>query len=171
MSDTINRTIYGRIFRGSSEQISDTGPWDLIGALFDKTNMPALLLDPGKQAYQSFSLAQNTSAAIPRPEAYDAADRLYVAVQSDFKSRVVIVSPTHGTSTVLLKGTDSDDDGTHASFFTWQGDVTSVTISIPSTADGGVTTAVQVFMYAIPDLSDFESYFDKQIGLGVSGDE
>ncbi len=171
MSDTLNRTVYGRIFRGAHEQIADTGPWELIGALFDKTNMPALIIEPGKQIYHAFSLAQNTSAALARPESYSVANKLYIAVRSNFKARVVIVSPTHGTGTVLLKGTDSDDDGEHGAFYTYQGDVTSVTISIPTTADGGVTTAVQCFMYEIPDLSDFESYYDKQIGLGVSGDE
>lgn len=169
--DTINRTVYGRIFRGAHQEIADTGPWELVGALFDRTLMPALVIDPGKQIYQQFSLAQNASASLSLPENYTVGARLYIAVMTDFKARVVVVSPTHGTGTTLLKGTDSDDDGDHASFWTSQMDVTSLTVSIPSTADGGVTTIVQAFMYEIPDLDDFESYYDKQIGLGVSGDE
>ncbi len=172
MTDTLNRTVYGRIFRGTHDQIADTGPWELIGALFDRTNMPALVLEPGKQIYHAFTLAQNVSATLVLPEAYDSANRLYVAVRTDLKARVVLTSPTHGsTLTTLLKGTDSATDGEHAGFWTYQGDVTSLAISIPSTADGGATTQVQVFMYEIPDLADVESYYDKQIGLGVSGDE
>ncbi len=134
--------------------------------------MPALVLEPGKQIYSSFGLAQNTSATIPLPENYTVGARLYIAVRTDLKARVVFTSPTHGsTRTVLLKGTDSTDDGEHAAFWTYQGDITTFAVSIPSTADGGATTSVQVFMYEIPDLADFESYYDKQIGLGVSGSE
>lgn len=172
MSDTLNRTVYGRIYRGAFEQIADTNPGDLIGAIFDKTYMPALLLEPGKQIYQAFSLAQNTSATLPLPENYTVGARLYVAIRSDLKSRVIVTSPTHGsTLTTLIKGTDSTTDGEHAGFWTYQGDITTIAVSVPSTADGGATTAFEVFMYEIPDLSDFESYYDKQIGLGVSGDE
>ncbi len=168
--DTVNRQVYNRLFKGSFEQIADTSPSDLIGAVFDKTLMPALLIDPGKQVYYNYTLLQAESVAVPLPPEYSAASRLYIAVQTDLKARVVLVSPTHGSGTTLLKGTDSTTLGTHASFWSFQGDVTSLTISVPSTADGGATTSVQVFMYEIPDLADFESYFDKQIGLGVSGD-
>jgi hypothetical protein len=168
--DTLNRTVYGRIFSGSYQQIADAQPSDLIGSLFDKTLMPALVLEPGKQIYHAFSLAQNTSATLPLPENYDSDNRLYIAVRCNLKGRVVFTSPTHGTSTVLLLGTDSDDDGVHAAFWTYQGDMTTFAVSVPSTADGGLTTDFEVFMYEIPDLEDFESYYDKQIGFGVSGD-
>jgi hypothetical protein len=91
-------------------------------------------------------------------------------VRASLPSRVVFTSPTHGSSTVLLSGTTSTDDGTHAAFWTYQGDMTTFAVSVPSTAQGGDTTSFEVFMYEIPDLEDFESYYDKQIGLGVSGD-
>ena len=170
MTDTLNRTVYGRIFRGTHAELADTGPWDLIGAVFDKTNMPALIIEPGKQIYHAFSLAQSGSAVLALPENYAAPGRLYIAIMCDLKARAIVVSPTHGTSTVLLSGTDSDDDGDHSAFWTTQQDVTSLTITVPSTGDGGATTSFQVFMYEIPDLADFESYYDKQIGLGTSGD-
>lgn len=171
MMDTLNRTVYGRLFKGTHSEIADTGPWALVGALFDKTNMPALLLEKGKTVYYAFNLAQNTSTTLPLPENYSSSNKLYIAVRSNLKARVVFTSPTHGSgNTVLIKGTDSDDDGDHAGFWCYQGDMTTFAVSIPSTADGGFTTEVQVFMYEIPDLEDFESYYDKQIGLGVSGD-
>lgn len=172
MMDTLNRTVYGRLFRGTLAQIADTGPWDLIGAIFDKTNMPALLLEKGKSVYYSFNLAQNATTTLPLPENYDAANKLYIAVRSNLKARITFTSPTHGSGKiVLIKGTDTDADGDHAGFWVYQGDMTTFAVSIPSTADGGFTTEVQVFMYEIPDLDDFESYYDKQIGLGVSGDD
>lgn len=169
--DIINRTIYGRLFRGSQEAIADTGPWALLGALFDKTYMPALVLEPGKQVYYKFTLAQNASSTLPLPPEYDDDNKLYIAVMADLPARVAFTSPTHGaTRTVLLKGTDSVTSGTHAAFWTYQGDMTTFAVSVPSTADGGASTEFEVFMYEIPDLADFESYYDKQIGLGTSGD-
>jgi hypothetical protein len=171
VSDTLNRTVFGRIFRGALTEIANTGPWDMIGSLYDSTNMPALLLESGKQTYQEFSLAQNSSATLSLPENYDSAEKLYIAVWSDLKARVVFTSPTHGSRTVLLKGTDDDDNGEHAAFWTYQGDMTTFAVSVPQTSEGGATTAFRVFMYEIPDLADFESYYDKQIGLGVSGDD
>ncbi len=169
--DTLNRTVYGRLFRGVYDQISDTGPAELVGQIFDKTYMPALLLDSGKQIYYDFSLAQNTSATLALPENYTVGARLYIAVRTDLKARLTYTSPTHGSGRiVLLNATDDTDNGEHAAFWTYQGDMTSIAASVPSTAQGGATTAFRVFMYEIPDLTDFESYYDKQIGLGISGD-
>ncbi len=169
MSDTLNRTVYGRIFRGSHQAIAETGPRQLIGALFDRTNMPALVLDPGKQIYYDFTLDQNVSKTLALPENYDGGV-LYIAVQADLKCSLVYSTPTHGSSTVLLKGTDTTTEGTHAAFWSYQGDMTSFAVSVPSTANGGATTAIQVFMYEMPDLTDYQNYFDQQIGYGVSGD-
>lgn len=170
--DTLNRTVYGRIFRGTHEALADTGAWGMIAALFDKTYMPALLLETGKSVYYDFDVAQNTSVTLALPEEYDAESKLYIAVRSDLKARITYTSPTHGSGRiVLLNATDDTTQGEHAAFWTYQGDMTTFAISAPSTAQGGATTAVQVFMYEIPDLEDYESYADKQIGLGVSGDE
>lgn len=172
MTDTVNRTVYGRVFRGTHDQLADTGPWSMIAAIYDKTYMPALVLEPGKNIYYDFSLAQNASATLSLPEAYDSANRLYIAVRTDLKARVVFTSPTHGSSrTVLLNATDDTDNGTHAAFWTYQGDMTTFAVSVPSTAQGGATTQIQVFMYEIPDLTDEDSYYDRAIGLGVSSDE
>lgn len=172
MTDTLNRTVYGRIFRGTCDQISDTGPWDLIGAVFDKTNMPALVIAPGKSIYYDYSIAQADSVTLGLPEDYSTADRIYVAIRSNLKARLTLSIPNEGSGLItLLNGTDSDDDGDHGAFWSYQGRLSSIAVSIPSTADGGFTTSVQIFMYSIPDLDDFESYYDKQIGLGVSGDD
>lgn len=170
--DTLNRTVYGRLFQGAHDELADTGPWDLVAAIYDKTYMPALVLAPGKQVSYEFALEQNTSQAVALPAEYDVARPLYVAVWCDLYGRVTFSSPTHGADkVVLLQGTDSTTAGTHAAFWTYQGDLTSLTVSVPTTAQGGATTTFRIFMYEIPDLEDFESYFDKQIGLGVSGDE
>ncbi len=167
--DTINRNIYGRLFKGEFESIADTNPSALIGAVFDKTYMPALIIDPGKQAYYKFTLLQNESVTLALPPEYDAANKLYIAVQTNLNTRLTFTSPTHGSGRiVLLKGTDDTTSGSHAGYWIYQGDMTTFAVSVPSTADGGATTNISVFMYEIPDLDDFESYYDKQIGLGVS---
>lgn len=165
--DTLTRTVFGRLFRGIHSDIADTGPWELIGAIFDKTYMPALLLDEGKQIYYDFSLPISGSALLPLPQNYDPLAKLYIAVRVNNPARIEYTSPTHGSSQiVLLKGTDSNTQGIHGGFWTYQGDMTTFEVSIPST---GSSTSIQVFMYEIPDLADFESYYDKQIGIGYSG--
>ncbi len=169
--DTLNRTIYGRLFTGTSAAIAENGPWNLIGSIFDKTYMPALLLDPGKQIYQAFNLLQNSSATLSLPENYSAANKLYIAVHANLKVRLTYTSPTHGANRiVLINATNDETKGVHGALWTYQGDMTSFAVSVPSTGDGGATTNIEVFMYEIPDLANFQSYYDKQIGLGVSGD-
>lgn len=169
--DVINRQCYGRLFAGALNDMAKATQSSLIGQVFDATQMPALVLDPGKQCFHSFTLAQNASFAIPLPPDYDVTRPMYVAVESNLKARVQFDSPTFGNSNVvLLYGTDDETNGTHKAFWTYQGDLSSFTISIPSTADGGATTSIKVFMYEVPDLTDFESFYDKQIGLGYSGE-
>lgn len=172
MTDIISRNVYGRVFRGAFDAIADTGPYDLIGSVFDRTNMPALVLAPGKNVYYNFALLQNTSATLALPEAYDADERLYIAVRTNLKARITFTSPTHGSGRiVLLDATDSTTEGEHAAFWSYQGDMTTFAISVPSTAQGGATTDIEVFMYEIPDLADSDNYYDGPIGYGVSGDE
>lgn len=168
--DTLNRTVYARVFRGTHAEIADVGPWNLIGSIFDKTYMPALLLAPGKQAYYEFSLAQSATQLVALPQNYVSPNRLYVAVLVDAKVTLQLVSPTHGASDIVLQGTNTTLQGFHPGFWVYQGDLTSLTVAIPTTGQGGVTTSVKIFMYEIPDLNDFQSYYDKQIGYGVSGD-
>ncbi len=172
MTLALTRQIYGRLFRGTLETEANTGPWGLLGAIFDRVTMPALVLEPGKQVYYSFALAQNVSMTLPLPQEYSAPNRLYIAVRCNLKARLTYTSPTHGSGKiVILEATDSTDDGEHHAFWTYQGDMTTFAVSIPSTADGGATTDVEVFMYEIPDVSVFESYYDKQIGLGTETSE
>lgn len=167
--DAINRQVYGRLYSGAFQTITKTTQADLIGAVFDSTYMPAVVIDPGKQCFHSFTMAQNTSYSILLPPDYDVTRPMYVAVQSDLKARVNFDSPTYGNGNIaLLYGTNSSTDGVHYGVWTFQGDLTAFSISIPSTADGGATTRVKVFMYEIPDLTTADSFFDRQIGLGTT---
>jgi hypothetical protein len=172
LEDTLTRQIYARLFTGSYSDIAYTTPSKLVGSIFDSTYMPSLVISKGKSVYYDFSLAQNTSATLPLPENYTVGAKLYIAVCSDLRARLTYTSPTHGAGLkVLLEASDNTTDGTHAAVWTYQGDMTTFAVSVPSTAQGGATTQIQVFMYEIPDLEDFESYYDKQIGLGTSGDD
>lgn len=170
--DTINRNVYGRLFRGSHDAESDTGPWALLGSIFDKTYMPALLVDSGHQIYYKFSADAGDSLGIPLPANYDRTQRIYVAVKCNKKAKLTFIRiQATTTQNALLMGTDSSTEGVHPGLWTYQGRLFSLTVVIPSSMDGGAATDVEVFMYQIPDLEDFESYYDKQIGLGVSGSE
>jgi len=167
--DIVTRNNYARLFQGVLQDISYASSGSQVAAIFDRTYMPALLVEDGKQIFHSFTLAQNSSQALQLPQLYDQANKLYIAVQTDGRAKVAWDSPTHGSSqAVLLEATSSDADGVHKALWCYQGDVSAVTVSIPPTAQGGATTEVQVFMYEIPDLEVYSSYYDKQIGLGIT---
>lgn len=167
--DTITRNNYGRLFKGVMQNISYASAGDLITAVFDRVYMPALVIEDGKQLFQSFSIDQNQSQSLQLPQDYDSDNKLYVAIETNGKAKVSWDSPTHGnTQAVLLNATDSDSEGTHKALWCYQGDVSAMSISIPSTANGGVLTDVNIFMYELPDLEVYTSYFDKQIGLGIT---
>ncbi len=167
MTDVLNRTVYARLFSGTLTTEANSGPWGLSGAVFDRIRMPALVLAPGKQIYREFTLDQAVSATLQLPDDYTVGARLYIAVACNLLTRITYTSPTHGSGRiVLLKATDDTTKGTHGGFWCYQGDMTTFAISVPSTADGGALTHISVFMYEIPDLSDVDSYYDREIGLG-----
>jgi hypothetical protein len=166
MTETLNRTVHGRLFRDQIEHESDSGSWGVVAQVFDRIRMPALNLEPGKAIYREFSLDVSESATLQLPADYTTGAQLYIAVVCDLTGRVTYTSPTHGTGRiVLVKGTDSEDDGAHWGFWVYQGDMTTFAVSVPA---GGLTTTFRVLMYEIPDLEEADSYYDNEIGLGTT---
>lgn len=166
MTQSLKRNIKGRVFRGTLS--AESGPWDLTAMVYDRHVMPALDIANGSSFFQEFRLDQAESATIPLPEAAVTASVIYVAVRCNLLTRITYTSPTLGTGKkVLIKATDSTADGEHMGFWVYQGDLTSLAISIPSTADGGATTLVSVMMYIVPDLTLAASFTDRNQGLGT----
>lgn len=169
MTEIITRQNYARLFDGVFKDMANTIEGDLIAAVFDRVYMPSLVAADGKSLYQSFTLLQNVTQTLEVPQLYVTSKRLYVAILTNGRVRVNYNSPTHGnTKKVLLEATNTTALGVHNAFWTYQGDISAISVTTPSTADGGTTTEVNVFMYEIPDLALAASYFDRQIGLGVT---
>jgi hypothetical protein len=157
------------MYRGTYDAESDTGPWALVAQLMDRQNMPALSLDPGDMYYQEIDLDQNESFTVPLPQNNASSAKMYVAITCNLLTRVTYSSSVLGSNRkVLIRASDSTTDGDHRGFWIYQGDLTSLVISIPTTAHGGATTLVSVFCYMIPDLADSDSYYDREIGLGTA---
>lgn len=57
-----------------------------------------------------------------------------------------------GTSTWILKPTNSDTAGIHKAQFQFQGYIESLSLKIPSTGNGGFDGVVKVRAFAVPDL-------------------
>lgn len=160
MSDTVGRTVYGRIFAGTLDEESDATAGALRAQLFDRLTMPSLYVDTGKTISYDLTL-DTTGGVLTLPPNYDDDNRLYVALTTDVEIKIITVSPTHGTNSVLVMGTTGSTDGEHAGFYCWQGDVTSITIV------SLVAATLSVFMYEIPDLTDQDSYVGGSLALGT----
>jgi hypothetical protein len=171
MTVTVNRQIYGRLFNGAMDSIADAATGSMIGALYDKLLMPALSVGYGDALFYEFELDEDESATITLPEDYGVTDQLYIAVEANLSAYIEYNTPDISGNLISLYGTDDPIQGTHKAFWSFQGIISSVVISVPPTVDGGSLTQFKVFLYKIPDLADYESYADKQIGFGVSGDE
>lgn len=164
--DTLTRNNYARLFKGPIQSIAYAPSGSQLAAIFDRTYMPALVIDPGKQIAHNFNMTQNTSQLIQMPQLHDDSKITYVAVQTNGRAKITWTDPT--SRAVLMEATSSDADGVHNALWCHQGIVETLTISIPPTAQGGGNTEVKVFIYELPDLEVFTSYYDRQIGLGVT---
>lgn len=112
-----------------------------------------------------YQLVDDTSFAVPLPEDYDTANRLYYALRAEGIVKATVVSPTHGTSTFLIKGTTGTTNGDHHGLLIGVGDITSITLV---TSASSVTTPVEWFFFSLPDLTDADSFRLGQLALGVT---
>lgn len=118
---------------------------------------PNHVLNIGNGLYTSNSIELNASDSysIPVPSGYSSANKLACILRADSICKVVIVDPSLGTSTFLLKGTQGTTKGDHKGLLMWQGRVTSITVSVPATYDD---TIIDYFLWSIPDLTDEASW-------------
>ncbi len=170
MTQALSRTVSARLFKGTEADESGSGPWGLVGQVFDRVNMPALVMAAGDYCSYSgtFTGTQSTDALnLIFPQNKTASSLLYIAIIVSNRVGLSLVSPTIGTGKVLLEGTNDSAAGVHPGLWVYQGDITSIQLTRPSTANGGVVgTSFSVFSYIIPDLDDAENYYDKELALG-----
>lgn len=124
----------------------------------------ALKLGEGKYASSYIGLDDGDSYVAQLPEGYASTEMLSCIIRSQSIVKVVIVSPDHGTSTFLLKGTNGTTNGDHPGLLMWQGTVTSITISSPT---GAGAALVDYFFFEIPDLTSADSWRLGNRALGV----
>lgn len=161
MSIFVRRQIKATAARGILNSISDGTVFNY--RVTDSLPKYVLKLDPGKVAYGFFSLEAGESYVIPLPETYESTERLCCLIKTTTIGKIVTVSPTHGTSTVLVKGTDSTAEGEHPGIYVFQADTTSITASVPA---GSSDCDFEYFFYEVPDLSSENSY---RLGLQALG--
>lgn len=125
-----------------------------------------LKLDPSQFVSGYFRVSQAASTGIDQPTGYTSAKILCGVITSNGRSRVTIISPTHGTKTASLLGTKGATLGDHRSLFSFACDITTVTVSVPSTAQGGDDTLFEYCLWVLPDLTVASSWRDGDIALG-----
>lgn len=157
----LQRQISVSLVEGEKESLADgyKFPYKLVDVL----PKYVLRLGEGKVTSGYLSLAATESSSLQLPASYDVERPLSCIIRSTLRCKVVVVSPTHGSSTFLIKSTNDADDGYHYGFIMWQGDVTSITVSVPA---GFNTALVDYFFWEVPDLDEPTSW---QMGARAIG--
>lgn len=126
-----------------------------------------LKLTDGKFNTGYFRRAVNTSNGIALPNNYSSTAQLAGVIIANGKAKVRVVSPTYGTSNVLLYGTKGSTLGDHRGIHAFVADTTSVTVLIPTALQGGADTLIEYAFWEVPDLTAAASWRDGLLALGV----
>lgn len=126
-----------------------------------------LSLADGKMIAGYFRIAAAANSTFDLPPEYTPGARLCGIIIVDAKAKLVMVSPTFGTNTYVLYGTNGTTKGNHRGIYEFCCDTTSINIAIPSVPNGGEDTLVEHAFWELPDLSLAASWRDGPIALGV----
>ncbi len=118
-----------------------------------------LKIADGLQASGRLTVLTSGPKTLALPQLYDSASRLFLVMSVTAITKVVIASPAHSTSTVLLRpGAATDQRG----ILTLNDRITSITISTL-----GAFTMIEYFCFQMPDLSIAASWQNGYQTLGV----
>lgn len=150
---------------GINTSVADTEQFSY--RLVDVLPKYILNVGPGEFTSNYVGIAAGGSYSIPLPAGYDSAERLNVVIRSQLICKIVIVHPVHGSSSFLVKSTESLAAGDHKGVFQWQGRVSSITVSVPSPSD---LNLIDWFIWQIPDLDSPSSYMIGHQATGTVND-
>ncbi len=148
----LQRQISASCVEGEKDSVADGTkfPYKLVDVL------PKYVLNLGAGEYTSdyIGLDGGDTFSVPLPGSYTSASRLSCCFRSTGICRLVIVDSVHGSSTVLLKGTEGLTKGEHRGVIMWQGHITSISLQVPA----GDPIQVDYVLWQIPDLTDPDSW-------------
>ncbi len=122
-----------------------------------------LALGVGKVDGDSVRLDAGESFTIPLPNEYDSSALLFVIIRATSIGRVVVASPAHATSTVLINATEGDTLGDYPGFLQFTDYVTSITISHPQGSD---PVLFEWLVHEVPDLTAAASFRGGNMAFG-----
>ncbi len=139
------------------------GIGDRIWASQDVYPAKIQILNDGDIMADEITFAALGSGALPLPSGYTSAGRLSVFMRVSSTVKIVIVSPSVSTSTVLVKaGTATDSNG----FFSFTGRVTSMTVTNPSAT---AAATVEYFAWEYPsDITVAAAWRDGAQTIGTA---
>lgn len=163
MTMTIFRQLGAKLAEG--EQLSLAGTVRLPFRMTDVLPKVKLLVEDGDFASDSITLDASDTATLQLPKNYTSSDRLAFYLKTTERLQVAVVVPGETDSVYVVKATRGTTDGDHKGFLSFQGPVTSITLTAPS---GVAVFDVDWFAFKIPDLEDASSYRDGSRTLGVA---
>lgn len=149
---------------GNGEKTSVADMPSVVWRLNDILPKYTLVLADGDWTSDYIKLDSADTYTVQLPANYTNASRLSCCFRSTAVVKLTVVSPTHGTSNFLLKGTNGTTDGDHKGIIMWQGDVTSILLTAAADA------LVDYCLFKVPDLTDADSYQLGQRALGVASE-
>jgi hypothetical protein len=161
MTDFVQRQLAATLGPGSATTLAQFAPSAALWSFRDVYPANILKLADGKHTTGDIPLTITDPRTIPLPKDYDTANKLAVFISSTQTIKVVTVSPSTPTSTLLLRaGLASDQRG----FMSFVDRVTSITITNPQP----VAAVVSFMVYEYPsDLTDPDNWRDGVETTGV----
>lgn len=155
----LQRQISAVVGKGEKTSVADMPA--VIWRLSDILPKYTLVLENGDWTSDYIDLDSSDTYTVQLPANYSNTEILSCCFRSNAIVKLTFVSPDHGTSNVLLKGTNGTTNGDHKGIMMWQGTVTSIVITAAADA------LVDYCLFKVPDLTDADSYQLGQRALGV----
>ena len=137
--------------------IDASGDVPLYQSVDVNPRMVLKLADGGYAGYMT-SIASAATHTVQLPNSYTSASRLFFTMKSSVTAKVVVTSPDHSTSTVLVSVV-----GTDPGVFSFCGTVTAITVNIP----GAAASDVEFLCWTMPDITLAEGWRQGEQSTGV----
>lgn len=152
MSEFVSRQFSGLVIPTDTVN-TPTDPSSSQVYLWQLTDVPLKYIlrmaSEGLVSHDYINIAASTTETLALPNEYVNTQRLFVALRAADDVRVVVASPNHATSTVVLKTSGAGGSAAQNGIITMVDTITSITVF---NGHAGAV-AIEYFMFQYPDIT------------------